>query len=89
MIWINPGDVVPEFEQAMGELEPGQISQPFKSPFGWHVVQVLARREHDGTRDVRRTKAKEQIRQRKIEEELQSWLRQLRDEAYVEYRLDE
>ncbi|MCP4042139.1 MAG: molecular chaperone SurA, partial [Gammaproteobacteria bacterium] len=87
--WVNPGDVVPSFENMMNQLKPGEISVPFKSAFGWHLMQVIERREHDSTEDVRRAKAKEIIRRRKIDEELQAWLRRLRDEAYVEYRLDD
>nr|VFK11081.1 MAG: periplasmic chaperone for outer membrane proteins SurA [Candidatus Kentron sp. LPFa] len=87
--WIGPGNVVPKFEQAMGKLRAMEISAPFRTQFGWHIVQVLERREHDGTDEVRRTKATGEIRERKIREELSVWLRQLRDEAYVEYRLEE
>ncbi len=85
--WINPGDVVPQFQAAMDRLGPGELSEPFESPFGWHIVQVHGRRDHDSTEDVRRAKAKEAIRQRKLEDDVQAWLRRLRDEAYVEYRL--
>jgi len=85
--WINPGDVVPQFQAAMDRLGPGEISEPFESPFGWHIVQVHGHRDHDSTEDVRRAKAKEAIRQRKLEDDVQAWLRRLRDEAYVEYRL--
>ena len=87
--WANPGDMVPEFENEMNRLEPGEISAPFKSPFGWHIVQVLERRQHDNTEDIKRARAREIIRARKIEEAQQNWLRGLRDEAYVEYRLDD
>ena len=87
--WVNPGDLVPEFEGVMNNLAPNQISEPFKSRYGWHIVQVLARRQYDNTEQALRTKAARQIHQRKVEEELQAWLRQLRDEAYVEYRLDD
>lgn len=86
--WVNPGELVPEFENVMNNLAPNQISEPFKSRHGWHIVQVLARRQYDNTQQALRTKAARQIHQRKVEEELQAWLRQLRDEAYVEYRLD-
>ena len=86
--WQNPGELVPEFEQVMNNLSENAISQPFKSRFGWHIVQVLQRRQHDNTVVAQRTEAAQQIRQRKIDEELQNWLRQLRDEAYVDYRLE-
>ncbi|ALG69273.2 peptidylprolyl isomerase [Beggiatoa leptomitoformis] len=85
--WINPGDMVPEFEQMVTRLPTDKISEPFKTAFGWHIVEVLERRQQDNTEQASRMKATEQIRQRKIGEELQTWLRQLRDEAYVEYRL--
>jgi peptidyl-prolyl cis-trans isomerase SurA len=86
--WLNPGDTVPTFEREMDALDPGEVSEPFRTQFGWHIVQVVERREHDGTSAVRRTRAREAIRRRKSDEELQSWQRQLRDEAYVELRLD-
>lgn len=87
--WVSPGDMVPVFEQTMNELQPAQISVPFKSEFGWHIVQVQERREHDDTEEYTRSQAQEALRSRKIEEEYQNWLRRLRDEAYVEYRLDD
>ena len=85
--WVNPGDLVPEFENVMNSLEPGATSQPFQSQFGFHIVQVLDRREHDSTEDIKRARAREAIRRRKLEEARTDWLRQMRDEAYVEYRL--
>ena len=87
--WLNPGATVPEFERAMKTLAVNEISEPFKTQFGWHIVQVLERRDHDDTEQVKRTRAAEQIRKRKVDEEVQNWLRQLRDEAYVELRLEE
>jgi len=87
--WVSPGDTVPAFERVMVALPEGAVSEPFRTQFGWHVVQVLERRDHDGTEQVRRTRAREQIRKRKLDEEVQNWLRQLRDEAYVELRLEE
>lgn len=87
--WIDPGNTVPEFERMMDSLAPGGISEPFRSQFGWHIVQVLERREHDDTEAARRSEAVRRLRARRVEEEMQTWLRQLRDEAYVEYRLDE
>ncbi len=87
--WVTPGQMVPEFEQAMDQLAPGEVSEPVKSRFGWHLIQVLERREQDDTEEHRRNVARESIRQRKTEEELQIWLRRLRDESYVEYHLDD
>ena len=87
--WVTPGEMVPEFDKAIDELEPGEISEPVKSRFGWHLIQVQERREQDDTEEHRRNSARESIRQRKTEEELQIWLRRLRDESYVEYHLDD
>ncbi|MCC7410276.1 MAG: peptidylprolyl isomerase [Gammaproteobacteria bacterium] len=87
--WVSPGDLVPEFEDVMNQLAPGDISEPFESRFGWHIVRVVDRRRKDDTEEVRRARARDVIRQRKIEEEYEAWLRKLRDEAYVEYRLPE
>ena len=87
--WITPGDVVPEFEHAMNALKAGQVSDPFKSPFGWHIVQVLERREQDMSKDRQKLAARQAIRQRKSEEQWQEWVRQQRDKTYVEYRLEE
>jgi len=87
--WSSPGRLVPKFEEVMNQLKIGEISQPFETQFGWHLLQVLGRREHDDTESIRRTKASETIRRRKSEEAHQNWLRDLRDEAYVEYRLNE
>jgi peptidyl-prolyl cis-trans isomerase SurA len=80
---------VPVFEEEMAALGPGDLSYPFRTQFGWHVVQVLERRDHDDTEQVMRNEARTEIRNRKTEEELETWLRSLRDEAYVEYRLSE
>ncbi|MDX1514790.1 MAG: peptidylprolyl isomerase [Gammaproteobacteria bacterium] len=87
--WVNPGGTVPNFENMMNSLEPGQVSEPFETRFGLHIVQVLERREYDDTEQARRSKAAEVLRKRKQDEELQNWLRQIRDEAYVELRLEE
>ncbi len=85
--WQSPGTFVPEFEEVADRLEPGEISEPFQSPFGWHVVQVIDRRVHDNTDEVRKNQAYLAIRDNKLEEETQLWLRQLRDEAYVDIRI--
>ncbi|HDN25707.1 MAG TPA: molecular chaperone SurA, partial [Thioploca sp.] len=84
--WINPNDFVPEFEDVMNSLSENQVSKAFKSRFGWHIVQVLGRRQHENTEQAWRTQATQQIRQRKIEDLEQAWRRQLREEGYIEYR---
>ena len=83
--WANPGTFVPAFERVMASLADGEISDPFKSQFGWHIMQVLERREVDMAQTVMEAKAMQAIRTRKIDEELRLWLRKIRDEAYVEY----
>ncbi|MCW5574755.1 MAG: peptidylprolyl isomerase [Burkholderiales bacterium] len=87
--WLNAGDTVPEFEQAMNALKPGEISAPVRSPFGWHVIEVLERRSQDMTREGQRMNARQALRERKTDEAYQEWVRQLRDSAYVERRLEE
>jgi peptidyl-prolyl cis-trans isomerase SurA len=84
--WVSPGVMVPEFQEKMDALAVGEVSEVFKSRFGWHLIKVMDRREQNMADEYKRTKAREQIRQRKIDEELESWLRAMRDEAYVEYR---
>ncbi len=85
--WVNPGEMVPNFQTQMDKLATGEISEPFKTGFGWHIVQVLDRRRHDDTDAFIRSQARDALRKRKIEEELQSWLARLRDDAYIENRL--
>jgi peptidyl-prolyl cis-trans isomerase SurA len=87
--WLSPGATVPEFERAMDRLSIDGISEPVRTPFGWHLIQVLERRKEDITQEKSRESARTAIRARKSEESYQDWLRQLRDRAYVEYRLDE
>lgn len=84
--WVNPGDLVPEFQKAMDALKPGELSQPVQSPFGWHLIQVLERRQQDVTEERQRLQARQNIRDRKSEEAFQEWVRQVRDQAYVELR---
>jgi peptidyl-prolyl cis-trans isomerase SurA len=86
--WISSGQMASGFEQVMNSLRIGQISEPFHSQFGWHIVQVTDRRQHDSTVELQRGRAAQAIRQRKMEEETELWLRRLRDESYVEYRLE-
>lgn len=87
--WLSPGDTVPAFEQTMNKLLPGQISEPVQSQFGWHLIQVIERRTQDVSLDRRRQAARQAIRTRKADVVIQEWLRQLRDQAYVEIRLDD
>ncbi len=87
--WIYPGDTVPEFERAMNALKPGQVSEPIETPFGYHLVQVVERKTDEVSQERLRMVARNAIRARKRDEALQEWLRQVRDSAYVEYRLEE
>ena len=87
--WVNPSDTVPLFEKAMNELKDGQISSTVRTPFGWHVIQVLERRKQDMSKEAARLKARQEIRKRKSEEAYQDWVRELRDRAFVELRLED
>ena len=87
MDWTVSNNFVPKFKQVVDELDVNTICEPFQSRFGWHIVEVMDRRKHDNSQEAMRAEAREQIRQRKIEEETELWLRQLRDESYVENRL--
>jgi peptidyl-prolyl cis-trans isomerase SurA len=87
--WLNPGDTVPQFEKAMNELQIGQISEPVRSPFGWHIIQVLERRKQDMSKEAARLKARQEIRARKADEAYDDWLRELRDRAFVELKLED
>ncbi len=87
--WLGPGDTIPDFETAMNKLAPGEISEPVQTRFGWHLIQVQEYRDHDNTEEFERNRVKNLIRSRKYDEELFLWLRRLRDEAYVEFRVDE
>jgi peptidyl-prolyl cis-trans isomerase SurA len=87
--WIYPGDTVPEFERAVKDLKPLEVSQPIKTQFGWHLIQVLERRTTDASSERKRLEARKALRERKSDEAFQEWLRQLRDRAWVEYRLED
>ena len=85
--WTGPGTFVPEFEQVVDNLEIDEISEPFKSPFGWHVVQLMERRVYDNTEDLKEQNCQIRIRNGKLEDEVQLWIRRLRDEAFVDVKI--
>ena len=87
--WLSPGETVPDFEKAMDRLQPNDLSQPVRTPFGWHIIQVLERRKQDVTDARRRDQARQALRERKSEEQFSEFMRQLRDRTYVEYKADE
>ena len=87
--WLSPGDTVPEFERAMNRLAVKQVSEPVRSQFGWHLIQVLGRRNEDVSAERQRIEARRALRARKSDEAYHEWLRQLRDRAYIKYRLDD
>lgn len=84
--WLYPGDTVPDFEREMNALKPGEVSQPVRSPFGYHLIEVTERRTDAASPERVRAVARAALRERRIEEAAQDWLRQVRDRAYVEYR---
>jgi peptidyl-prolyl cis-trans isomerase SurA len=84
--WTSPGDFVPEFEEEVAKLDVGELSQPFKTRYGWHLVQVTDRRSHDMTDELKEQRCAEQVRNNKAEEERELWVRRLRDQAYVDVR---
>ena len=85
--WSGPGSFVPEFDKAIADLQVNEISEPFKTRYGWHIVQMLGTRTYDSTDDVRRQKAFAAIRESKADEETELWLRRLRDDAFVETKM--
>lgn len=87
--WLSPGETVPEFERVMDALKPGETSAPVRSPFGWHLIQVLERRSEDVSKERQTLTARQEIRARKADEAYENWIRQLRDQAFVEYRLED
>jgi peptidyl-prolyl cis-trans isomerase SurA len=85
--WTGPGTFVPEFEKTLAQLQPDEISEPFRTQFGWHIIQLLGRRQYDTTEEIKHQRAFQALRESKADEETELWLRRLRDEAYVEYKL--
>lgn len=86
--WLSPGETIPEFEKAMNALQPGEMSGAVQTGFGWHLIQVLERRNADVTQEQKRQQARLAIRSVKSDDAWQDWLRQLRDRAHVEYRAE-
>ena len=87
MGWTDPGTFVPEFDEVVNNTEVGDISEPFRSRFGWHIVEVLGRRVYDNTEDLKEGNCDLRIRNSKMDEETQAWVRRLRDEAFIEIRI--
>ncbi|WP_455200439.1 peptidylprolyl isomerase [Kaarinaea lacus] len=85
--WVNPGSMVREFEEAMDRLQPGEISAPVKTQFGWHIILVEDRRQHDNTEEFLKKQAREYILEQKTGPALENWIRQIRDESFVQLRL--
>jgi peptidyl-prolyl cis-trans isomerase SurA len=85
--WSGPGTFVPEFDKAIADLQPNEITEPFKTRYGWHIVQMLGTRTYDSTDDVRRQKAFAAIRESKADEETELWLRRLKDDAFIETKM--
>jgi peptidyl-prolyl cis-trans isomerase SurA len=85
--WTGPGTFVPEFEKTLSSLTENQISEPFRTQYGWHIIQLLGRRQFDSTDELKRRRVAEEIRASKADEETELWRRRLRDEAYVEYKM--
>ena len=84
--WTNPGQMVPEFEAAMAGAIKGEISEPFRTEFGWHILEVKARRDKDFSSEMRRNQVAGYIREQKYQEELDAWLRKIREEAFVDIK---
>jgi len=87
--WLHPGDTVPDFERAYAELKVGEVSQPVRTPFGYRLIQVLERRTADLSNERRRAQARQALREKKSDDAYQEWLRQLRDQTYIEMRLED
>ena len=84
--WTNPGQMVPEFEAAMAGALEGEVTEPFRSEFGWHILEVLGRRNKDFSREIQRNQVANYIREQKYQEELDAWLRKIREEAFVDIK---
>ncbi len=86
--WVGPGEMTPAFQQVIEGLEPGTLSEPFRSPYGWHLVEVLDKREREDIEEYQRAQARRALYERELEQEAQRWRQRIRDQAYVEIRAD-
>ena len=84
--WTNPGQMVPEFEAAMASATEGEVTEPFRSEFGWHILEVTGRRDKDFSGEIQRSQVANYIREQKYQEELDAWLREIREEAFVDIK---
>ena len=84
--WTNPGQMVPEFEAAMASADEGVVTEPFRSEFGWHILEVTGRRDKDFSGEIQRNQVANYIREQKYQEELDAWLRKIREEAFVDIK---
>jgi len=84
--WTNPGQMVPEFEAAMAGARDGEVTEPFRSEFGWHILEVMGRRDKDFSGEIQRNQVANFIREQKYQEELDAWLRKIREEAFVDIK---
>ena len=84
--WTNPGQMVPEFEAAMASATESEVTEPFRSEFGWHILEVLGRRDKDFSGEIQRNQVANYIREQKYQEELDAWLRKIREEAFVDIK---
>lgn len=87
--WFGPGEMSPAFQEVVESLEPGQVSEPFRTPYGWHIVELLEERERTDVEQRRRAQARQALYRQRVEEETRRWLRERREEAYIERRLDQ
>ena len=87
MGWTGPGEFVPEFEEVANQSEIGELSEPFRSRFGWHILEVLERRTYDNTEELKESNCVQRVRNGKLANETELWVRRIRDEAFVETRI--
>ena len=87
MGWTSPGEFVPEFEDVAGKSKIGEVSEPFRTRFGWHILEVMERRTYDNTEEIKQSSCIQRVRNGKLEEETELWMRRIRDEAFVDIRI--